>query len=77
MTYQTQEKPLHSELDKKRWLVRYMLIAAVAMVLAFKVYLLLYVIDFTLGAQFLFKLYLTERSYLHKYTKLLRVFGLI
>src|ERR671919_369638 len=49
MTYQTQEKSRHSELDKKRWLVRYMLIAAVATVLAFKVYLLLYVIDFTLG----------------------------
>jgi hyaluronan synthase len=49
MTYQTQEKPRHSELDKKRWLVRYMLIAAVATVLAFKIYLLLYVIDFTLG----------------------------
>src|ERR671919_2725800 len=49
MTYQTQERPRYSELDKKRWLVRYMLIAAVATVLAFKVYLLLYVIDFTLG----------------------------
>jgi hyaluronan synthase len=49
LTYQTQEKPRHSELDKKRWLVRYLLIAAVAAVLAFKVYLLLYVIDFTLG----------------------------
>src|ERR687894_210061 len=49
MTYQTQEKARHSELDKKRWLVRYMLIGAVATVLAFKVYLLLYVIDFTLG----------------------------
>jgi hypothetical protein len=30
MTYQTQEKPRHSELDKKRWLVRYMLIAALS-----------------------------------------------
>jgi hyaluronan synthase len=49
MTYKTQEKSRYSELDKKRWLVRYLLIAAVAAVLAFKVYLLLYVIDFTLG----------------------------
>jgi hyaluronan synthase len=49
MTFQTQQKSHYSELDKKRWLVRYLLIAAVAAVLAFKVYLLLYVIDFTLG----------------------------
>jgi hyaluronan synthase len=49
MTFQAQVKPRFSELDKKRWLVRYMLIAAVAIVLAFKIYLLIYVIDFTLG----------------------------
>jgi hyaluronan synthase len=30
------------ELDKKRWLVRYMLLVAVAVVLAFKVYIILY-----------------------------------
>ncbi|HYZ94751.1 MAG TPA: glycosyltransferase [Nitrososphaeraceae archaeon] len=49
MTFQTQQKSRHSEIDKKRWLVRYLLIAAVAAVLTFKIYLLLYVIDFTLG----------------------------
>jgi hyaluronan synthase len=49
MTYQAQEKPKQSELDKKRWFVRYLLIAAVVVVLSFKLYLLLYVIDFTLG----------------------------
>jgi hyaluronan synthase len=49
MTYQTHHKSQSSEIDKKRWVVRYLLIAAVAIVLAFKVYLLLYIIDFTLG----------------------------
>lgn len=49
MILQAQEKSQYSELDKKRWFVRYLLIAAVAIVLGFKIYLLLYVIDFTLG----------------------------
>jgi hyaluronan synthase len=49
VTFQTQ-KYQSSELDRKRWLIRYLLIAAVAIVLAFKTYLLLYsIIDFTLG----------------------------
>jgi hyaluronan synthase len=49
MTFQAQQKSHYSEIDKKRWLIRYLFIAAVAVVLAFKLYLLLYVIDFTLG----------------------------
>jgi hyaluronan synthase len=49
MAFQTQQKSQFSEIDKKRWLVRYLLIAAVAIVLAFKIYLVLYIIDFTLG----------------------------
>src|SRR5215207_1512447 len=49
MTFQAQQKSHYSEIDKKRWLVRYLFIAAVAVVLTFKIYLLLYVIDFTLG----------------------------
>jgi hyaluronan synthase len=49
MTVQAQQKIHYSELDKQRWLVRYLLIAAVGVVLGFKVYLLLFVIDFTLG----------------------------
>lgn len=50
MAYQTHHKLQTSEIDKKRWFVRYLLLAAVAIVLAFKTYLLLYsIIDFTLG----------------------------
>jgi hyaluronan synthase len=49
MAFQTQQESHYSEVDKKRWLARYLFIAAVAIVLAFKIYLLLYVIDFTLG----------------------------
>jgi hyaluronan synthase len=39
----------YRELDKKRWLIRYLILAAIAIVLGIKVYLLLYVIDFTVG----------------------------
>jgi hyaluronan synthase len=46
---QSQQELHYSEVDKKNWLIRYLFIAAVAIVLTFKVYLLLYVIDFTLG----------------------------
>jgi hyaluronan synthase len=49
MKYQTRQKAISGELDKKRWLIRYLLITAVAIVLAFKIYLILYIIDFTLG----------------------------
>jgi hyaluronan synthase len=69
MTYQTQEKPRHSELDKKRWLVRYMMIAAVAIVLAFKLYLLLYVIDFTLGIYSFFSSFILLNVIIFTYTR--------
>ncbi len=54
MKYQTQQKTEISEIDKKRWLVRCLLIAAVAVVLILKLYLILYVIDFTLGVYMFF-----------------------
>lgn len=69
MTYQTQQKPRHSELDKKRWLVRYMMIAAVATVLAFKLYLLLYVIDFTLGIYSFFSSFILLNVLIFTYTR--------
>lgn len=37
------------ELDKKRWLVRFAILAAVGSVLAVKIYLVLFVIDFIIG----------------------------
>lgn len=37
------------EMDKKRWLVRYLVLASMAIILGIKLYLLIYVVDFTVG----------------------------
>ncbi len=37
------------EMDKKRWLVRYLVLASIAVILGIKLYLLLFVVDFTVG----------------------------
>jgi hyaluronan synthase len=39
----------YRELDKKRWLVRYLILASIAIILGIKLYLRIYVIDFTVG----------------------------
>lgn len=41
--------PKYREMDRKRWLVRYLLLAAVASILAAKVYLLLFIMDIVTG----------------------------
>lgn len=48
ITLYTQVRP-YSEVDKKRWFVRYLLVSSVLVVLVLKVYLLLFVMDFVLG----------------------------
>ncbi len=37
------------EMDRKRWLVRYMVIASIAAILGIKIFLIIYVVDFTVG----------------------------
>jgi hyaluronan synthase len=37
------------EMDKKRWLVRYLILASIIAILGIKLYLLLFVVDFTVG----------------------------
>jgi hyaluronan synthase len=48
-----QNKPLATErfreMDKKRWLARYLVLASIAVILGIKLYLLVYVVDFTVG----------------------------
>ena len=39
----------YRELDKKRWLVRYLVLASILVILGIKLYLLIYVVDFTVG----------------------------
>jgi hypothetical protein len=36
-------------MDKKRWLIRYLMITGVGIVMVIKIYLLLFVVDFTVG----------------------------
>jgi hyaluronan synthase len=49
MKIQRQETQQYSELDNKRWVVRYLCLAALGVILLFKVYLLLFIFDFALG----------------------------
>ena len=46
---QQQQKTKYREVDKKRWLVRYLILAAVGTVLALKIYWMLFVVDFAVG----------------------------
>jgi hyaluronan synthase len=69
MAVQAQQKIRYSELDKQRWLVRYLLIAAVGVVLGFKIYLLLFVIDFTLGIYSFFSTFVLLNIILFSYLK--------
>src|SRR5918911_3345948 len=46
---QQQQKTKYREVDKKRWLVRYLIIAAVGTVLALKIYWMLFIVDFAVG----------------------------
>ncbi|MDQ6668407.1 MAG: glycosyltransferase family 2 protein [Thermoproteota archaeon] len=39
----------YREMDKKRWLVRYLVLGSIAVILGIKLYLLIYVVDFTVG----------------------------
>jgi hyaluronan synthase len=49
--FDSEQKTRHrKELDKKRWLVRYAILAAIASVLAVKFYMMLYVLDVAVGA---------------------------
>jgi hypothetical protein len=55
-------------IDRKRWLVRYLMLSAVGIVLALKIYLMLFVIDFIGDIQFLFKFCVTKYA-IFAYTK--------
>jgi hyaluronan synthase len=37
------------EMDRKRWLVRYLVLASIGVILGIKIYLIMYVVDFTVG----------------------------
>ncbi|MFL6391466.1 MAG: glycosyltransferase, partial [Nitrososphaeraceae archaeon] len=50
MTFQHQQKTERFiEMDKKRWMVRYLILGGIGSVLAIKLYMLLFIIDFTVG----------------------------
>jgi hyaluronan synthase len=50
LTFQHQQRTdRFIEMDKKRWMVRYLILAGIGSVLVIKLYLLLFVVDFTVG----------------------------
>ena len=57
------------ELDRKRRLVRYLMLGSVAVVLALKIYLLLFVMDFTLGLYSFFSSFVLFNILLFAYTR--------
>jgi hyaluronan synthase len=69
MNMQRQEIHRHSELDKKRWLVRYLCLAALGAVLSVKVYLLLFIFDFTVGVYSFITTFVLFATLLFSYVK--------
>lgn len=59
----------YKEVDKKRWLVRYLILGGVGAVLAVKLYLLLFVVEFTVGLYSFFTSFLLFNILLFSYTK--------
>jgi hyaluronan synthase len=47
---ESRDRVQSGELDRKRWLVRYAILAAIGIILAVKFYMMLYVLDITVGA---------------------------
>jgi hyaluronan synthase len=67
---QTMKSPAtYKEIDKKRWLVRYLILGGVGAVLAVKLYLLLFVVEFTVGLYSFFTSFLLFNILLFSYTK--------
>jgi hyaluronan synthase len=61
--------PTYSEVDRKRWLVRYLILAGIGIVLAIKLYLLLVVVDLTVGIYSFFTSFILFNILLISYTK--------
>lgn len=66
---QRQEAYQHRELDNKRWLVRYLCLAALGAVLSVKVYLLLFIFDFTVGVYSFITTFVLFATLFFSYTK--------
>lgn len=49
MTLQQEGTKIFKEMDRKRWLVRYLILAAIGTMLVIKLYMMIFVIDFTVG----------------------------
>lgn len=69
MNMQRQEVYRHRELDKKRWLVRYLCFAALGVILSVKVYLLLFIFDFTVGVYSVITTFVLFATLLFSYAK--------
>ena len=56
-------------MDKKRWMVRYLILAGIGTILAIKLYLLLFVIDFTVGIYSFFTSFILFNIFFISYTR--------
>lgn len=68
MTLRQETKPSR-EMDRKRWMVRYLMLAAIGSVLAIKVYLLLFVVDLTVGLYSFITSFILFYYFFFSYTK--------
>ena len=59
----------YSELDKKRWLVRYLILGGIGTVLLVKLYMLLFVVDLTVGIYSFFTSFILFNILLLSYTR--------
>ncbi|HZA06911.1 MAG TPA: glycosyltransferase family 2 protein, partial [Nitrososphaeraceae archaeon] len=65
----TSSAATYSELDKKRWLVRYLILGGIGTVLSIKLYMLLFVVDLTVGIYSFFTSFILFNILLLSYTK--------
>jgi len=65
----TSSATTYSELDKKRWLVRYLILGGIGTVLTVKLYMLLFVVDLTVGIYSFFTSFILFNILLLSYTK--------
>jgi hyaluronan synthase len=58
-----------TEMDKKRWMIRYLMIAGIGAVLAIKIYLLLFVVDLTVGIYSFFTSFILFNIFFISFTR--------
>jgi hyaluronan synthase len=69
LALQQQKTEKVREMDKKRWMVRYLLITGIGTILAIKIYLLLFVVDLTVGIYSFFTSFILFNIFFISFTR--------